>query len=897
MRRLWSYIILAFTSLVMMGASFASIFSNVKGNIEFDGGRELTFRIADKENEEEVFTDSTAVDNIASKMIERLEAQDVTQYRVSTQGYDTITVELKQNTKENYGYIQNLLTFNGTLALTSKVDGDGSAVIGSEFLSSEKAYMKVEENVPAIYIPVNPDGDINKIYEVVKGYKDDGNTDAAETTGEGDEAVNNYYIYLWHDYDPDNDEFAKTQQGDEYDAHVAEKLFMKFDISALKENDEDKIEYLKTYVNIQDANGNQSYEANEVKAAYDTAKFYLNLINSGELDYKVTYLFYNDINAWSDQIITVDNSIAWSSTLRATLGGIFVIALILIVMYRLGALSNIVTTVGSIFGSVGMIVIFSAEFNLATLIAFIVVGIASLASGIIYCTKFKEECYRGRTLKKANSEGNKKALLPTIDIHVALVAIGIFSYIFGGTTMRGFAVVAVLGGLISLLLNTLGMRGMMWLATNTTALQGKYGLFGVDENKVPNVIKEEKQTYFGQFADRNFTKNKKPVGIIAAILLVAGIVGLPVASVINKGVTFNNGGSSLNTQIYVETKTKNTIINLNKVQEALSSIFVYKGEDESAAKSLNTYVAMEEDGNYDIDFKVRSDVDSETKEEITYNYYVIQLKNKTDFTDFNGYYVIEEGGVETKVYSSETDNSIEGLIESRVVAIGDNGATISIKNNKIVNKTARPAFMGVFWGTLVGVAVAGLYLLLRYRLSRGIMALLSPLAVSTMVAGIFAVTTLPVTSYAALALPVIAFFTFVLEIIFMDKEREMVLEDKTHDRSVENRNAIMEKATSLAFEPMVFTSLVALYLMINFFGFGPLSGMWVFIVLGVGMLASIILITILFGPLSQLFYKLFAKVNLDKVSEKFKSKKKIKKAQTRSKTAEPEEYTFIGIND
>ena len=896
MRRLWSYIILAFTSIVLLGASFVNIFSKVNSNIEYAEGRELVFRIEDKDNPEVPFENDTAVKNIADKMIERLEAQDVTQYRVSTQGFDTVTVELKQDTTSNYTNIQTLLAFNGSLALTSKVDGDGSAVIGDEFLSSEKAYMKTEENVPAIYIPVNSEGDINKIYEVVNTYKNESNTNAGETTGEGDEATTSYYIYLWHDYDPDNDTYAKTQSGDEYDPHVAEKLFMKFDVSALKEKEEDKIEYLKTYVNVQDKNSNSKYEASEVKAAFDTAKFYINLINSGELDYKVTFLFDNVAPAWSDQIITIDNSVAWSKTLVATLVCIAIVSLLLVAFFRLGAIANIVTTLGSVYGAIGMIVVFSAEFNAATLIAFLAVAIVSLASGIIYNIKFKEECYRGRSLKKANSEGAKKSLLPIVDIHVAIVAIGVFSYIFGGAIMRGFAVVTVLGGLISLLLNTLALRGLMWLPTNTTKLQNKYNVFNIDNEKVPNVIKEEKQQYFGPFAEKKLTKHTKVAAIVAGVVLVAGVAGLSVFGAINKGVIFNNGSSTLNTQIYIETQTKNTAVNLNKVEDALKETFVYKGEDEANAKALSTYVALDSDGLFVIDYQTRTDIDSETKEEITYNYYVIKLNSTIDLSELNGYTTYMKEGVEVTLKSVDYDG-VERMIDKRFEDTVDSGVRTSVKVNTAVNSTAIPAFMPIFWGTLVGIAVTGLYLLLRYRLSRGLVALVAPLAVSVATTGIFALTRLPISSYAAVALPFIAIFAFVLEIIFMNKEREMVLEDKTHDKSIENRQSIMERATSLAFYPMLAVFGVAFYIAVNFYGFGDSKIAWIILVCGIGMVLALLAITALFGPLSQLFYKLFFKVDTEKIANKFKSKKKAKKVQTKNKSAEPEEYTFIGIND
>ena len=885
MRRLWSYIILAFTALVAMGATFVSLATKVESNIEYSQGRELVFRVTDEDGGE-IFATDTEVKEIAKKMIERLDAQDVTQYRVSTQGTDTITVELKQDTNTNYVNIETLLTFNGTLALTTKKD---DARIGDEFLTGEDAYMETENNVPSINIPVG--NKFSELLEIAKQYSSDGDTDAGESNNDASDdsaGTFSYYLYLWHDYDPDHDQFAKTISGsDEYDQHVAEKIFMRFDISAI----EDDAETLKAYVNVSDVNGNSQYEASEVKAAYDTAKFYLNLLNSGELEHKVTFLYDNIIDAWTDELITLDNTVAWSHTLIATLVALIVVSLLLVILYRINAVAVITMTTASVFGSVGMVILSSAEFNAAALVGFIIVAIVSLASGVIYNTKFKEECYRGRSLKKANSEAGKRSLLPIVDIHVAVIAIGVFSYIFGGAILRGFAAITVLGGLISLILNTLGLRGMLWLPTNTTALQGKYEVFAVDSEKVPNLLKEEKQEYYGPYQDRDFTKKKKPIAIAGAVLLVAGIVGLSIGTVINKGSVFNNGTTTLNSQIYVETEQKETNITLDAIKDLLDNVYVYQGTDDSKAVPLNNYVT---DIENDIDYKTRTDTDYEINEEITYTYYVIQLNNKFDMEKYNGYYMTDDA-TPVKVSSADFD-TLEQLFEAKLDRYDDT-ATVSIKNNVIVSNI-EPEFLPVFWGTLVGVAVAGLYLLLRYRLSRGIIALLAPLATSAAVAGVFAITTLPVTSYAAVSVPFIAIFTMIISIIFMNKEREMVLEDKARDRSIENRDAIMNKATSLAFYPMLVAALLTVYLGINFFGFGAQGNSWMFLILTVGAIVSLAAVTVLFGWFSQFFYRLFFGVDTSKITSKFVRKKKAKKQQApKNKSAEPEEYTFIGIND
>jgi ABC-type polysaccharide/polyol phosphate export permease len=130
----------------------------------------------------------------------------------------------------------------------------------------------------------------------------------------------------------------------------------------------------------------------------------------------------------------------------------------------------------------------------------------------------------------------------------------------------------------------------------------------------------------------------------------------------------------------------------------------------------------------------------------------------------------------------------------------------------------------------------------------------------------------------------------------MNKERELVLEDKNRDNSIENRKAIMVRATSLSYSPILLASFLAIYIGINFFGFGPARSAWLYLIFVVGVLATIFVSTTLFGPLSHLFFRLFSKVNLDKLTSKFKRKKR-KKVVSTPRSAEPEERTFIGIND
>lgn len=901
MRRLWSYIVLTGASLVLMGTTFTNVFKKSTSNIEYSEGRELVFRVDSKDGgalEEARADGKTPSEVIANSMIERLDTLKVTNYEVATESYDTVKVTLKQDTDSNYNYVQTLMTFNGSLAISSRVDDElvlDNSKEDEKFIDG-KAYVETKDNVPSINIPVG--GRFKDIYEVVKKFKEDNKTDAAEsqTTGEGDDAETTYTycMYLWHDYNQD-DKFSMTISGNEnYDQKVAEKVFMSFDVSPLieKEEDGEEINALTAYVNIQDVNSNSQYEASEVRKAFDTADFYVALINSGELDYKVDFMYSENVAAATELLVDVDGSIQWSATLRATIVCIVIISLLLAVFYRLGALSVATASIASVYAGVASIILFTAEFNAAGLIALVAVALASLASGVVYLNKIKEEAYRGRSLKKANSEAGKKSLLPILDINVVLIVLGVFAYVFGGALMRSFAVISVIGGLASLVLNLLALRGLMWMATNTTKLQGKYEAFGIDSKRVPNVLKEEKQTFYGAYADKDFTKKKKPVGIVAAILLVAGIAGMITFGVISKTDAYQTKSSDPTyTEIFIESDVDKTTVKEAKVREILDNLYLYT-DDEAKATKMSEKV---EDIFYN---EVEETIKSEGVEDtITHTYCVVKLDSVIYDENYNAYYVtLDADGNEVgaRQYSKDYDG-IPGLI---VELVEDNDAKVSFKAVKSVS-VEQPEFFPIIWGTLVGLAVSAVYLLIRYRLSRGIMAFIVPTGVTAIAAGALAACRIfhvAFVNYSVVILPVVAFVSLVIAIMFMNRERELVLEDKAHDNSIENRKEIMIKANSIAYTGILTAGILAVYMGINFFGFGANGNSWMFLILVASILLAVFLETTLMGPVAHFFYKLFFKVNIEKFTNLFKRKKK-KKVVNTPRSAEPEERTFIGIND
>ena len=221
-------------------------------------------------------------------------------------------------------------------------------------------------------------------------------------------------------------------------------------------------------------------------------------------------------------------------------------------------------------------------------------------------------------------------------------------------------------------------------------------------------------------------------------------------------------------------------------------------------------------------------------------------------------------------------------------------SSIKLKQMQTVVSETMVKWDKVLLATAISMAIATVYLMLRYRLSRGLTSLVFPVLSVTITIGIILVfnfaMSIPATAF--IAVPVISLFTYFFLIQFYNRERELILEDKVKDNTVEHRAELAEKAYSLAFAPILVTSVVGIYLLINFFGFGPANMSMAYIAASLGALIALGLISVLIVPLCNYLFKLFSKVHIERKPRKNKNANKPLR-----KSAEPEEAIFIGIND
>ena len=905
MRRLWAHICIAAAALIAVFASFPTVLKGMTTDADYITHRQFTFQLQERIDSETdapaKYLEENSAKEMAEEMGKRLEKAGVSSYQITTAGNDIITASFYAETDDQYKNITTFLTFSGSFALMS-ADPDGEPLVDDEFIKDTVYLNRPSVNeYPTIFIPLK--NDTEAFLNILKYAQDNPDQESQEAEeGEEETTIDVAHLYIIYNYEK-GDTYKSLNETNKW----SEKLLLTIDVTETKEldkiatdgsgngyaKDDDSNFYFYQKSGYQDANGNSQADPNEVAAAYNQADLLVNLFNASSLDYEVKLIRGLD----SEDKVRVDanienvfayGSIAWTSTLTAVVAAIVIVSLLLVVFYRLSALSIVTTTLLSSFLTFMLMVAIGLEFNSLAVLGYVIIALTTLVSGVIYTSKLRDECYRGRTLKKANSEASKKSTLPIIDVHVVALLVGLFTYLLGGAALHTFGSIVLLGSLVSLVVSLAGLKGLFWLSTNTTKLIGKYEVFAVDSSKVPNHMQEEKQTYFGPYADKDFTKKKKPVGLIALVLSVLSLAGLVTMGALNDGALLKGHGEKvIGSEIFIT----NTIEKLGSdSKETLSEddLSTYLSETKVLGASGEAVAWDESDTHKTLsDYTNKIETYSVTETKVSddtktylHTYYEVSLKEILS----GDTYVVHKG---------EGETTLKALLEG----LQDEDDRFTVASLKEVSSTDQETYVKwykVLLATSVAIATLTIYLFIRYRVSRTLVMLLYPVAASAVTLGLLALVSLGLAlpSMTFAIVPLVSVVSYFIAIIFANKERDLIIDEKDKNISKERRLEIAEKAFGMAYAPILVVIVITIYILIDFFGFGPAVNSYLY-------LAGIIAVLLAFGYFTVTYLPYSNKV-LDKLSGinlEVKPKKAKKNKIEKSKGAEPEESIFIGIND
>ncbi len=918
MRRLIAYILLSSSLIVGAAAVTTPTLVSMDTDISYGYGRDLVFKISphSEENyngidpaEEGAYVDDdgyVAVDAVAEEMTSRLDSWGVSDYAITKEGYDTVRVRLRteNSSATEYEYLQYYLPFSGGhISVDASMDQESDYsydTAWADMFTGQVATIEYigDSTVPVVVIPVNSPGEEGALGQLIDYCES--KYVAADSSASTDEV--NCYVVLWsHKQETDTFDAATGSNGATVDANVSGRfLGAENSANAWFEEDEEDDNYTRfQYVPSSAAfNGNTSYDPSKADAAYKAAFFYMSLFNASDYaeigaGYDVSFAFSTVATPEVEPLIERGFSLtpAMSATLIATLVGLAISVVVLALFYRMGALAAVASMLVSLISTMMVIVYFHAQFGVGMLLGLALVALLSIFGSVYYLAKLKDEIYKGRSLKKAHSEAAKKAFWPVLDGGILYVVAGLCVYFFvpAETSMAGLAM--VIGGFFATIVSLLLTRVLMWLFANDGDASSKAARYlGIDRAKVPDLLKDEKQTYFGLFANSNFMKPWKGVALTLGVLLAAGIAGLSLFSAIDGGAPFaassDTGGSRAYIVYRIAQGSTNDVFNglddidngqdgvLNRITIGGEMLSDYAVSTEMATTSVTlTNSAYVEDGIY------------------TVLNFVVDFESA--YQDLEGEYIfVDPLDPEAFVVYETLQEALQASIES--LNVEESNFKVWVKD--VVYEEITPAFTDVCIGLCVSLVFMGLYMSLRYRPSRGLPVTLFTGGSAFLAMGLVSLCRIPASPIAALGSVAVLALTYLLSVFILGKEREIAAEYRQRDKTtLEFRAKTLLSANSQGAAELVIFGIIACYVAVSYLAFGPAAFSMAYVVALLGIIAGIAAVLVLICPASLFLAKQFTKIRLD---SSFKNRRKPKKGNPSARrSSEPEEAVFIGIND
>ena len=329
----------------------------------------------------------------------------------------------------------------------------------------------------------------------------------------------------------------------------------------------------------------------------ESATKLVELINSGAMPTKLEELSSRTVPASFGED-------ALNKTLLAGVIGIAIVVLIICAIYRF---SGFIASLGLVVYTIGSLYVFYLIDGVLTLpgIAAMLLGVGMAVDASIICfERVKEQLKIGNTLTKAFETGNKTSLSSIIDSNITTVIVAVILFIFGQSSVKGFATMLIINIIATILVIVFMVRSVLRLFIKTGYFDNKVGLFiGINKNK----IKKSKELDL-PFKKINFIK----AGKVYSISILVVIVILSIVSVFTKfnlGVDFTGGTSIVindNIDITNDIKNMNYTLKDKNIANDNATYIIDEVLEKDSIKELNNYIT--DKYNVSSDVYVVSDV-------------------------------------------------------------------------------------------------------------------------------------------------------------------------------------------------------------------------------------------------------------------------------------------------
>jgi SecD/SecF fusion protein len=469
--------------LLVVGSLFTPILKNIKFGLDLQGGFEVLYQV------QSIDGSKVTKDMVTStyKTIERrINVLGVSEPSIIVEGNDKIRVQLAgiTNPEEARMILSQAanLTFRDTsdnLLMNSDVLKSGGARVGQD-----------DRGYPAVALSVK---DKDKFFDVTKSVSQ----------------KNDNRIVIWLDYE-ETDSFAKEEIN--CGSLSASKCLS---VAAVSQG-------FASDVIIQ---GNFSLE--EVKNIVE-------LINSGSLPTKL-----DEISSK-----TVDASFGADSLNKTFTAGVVGISLIMIFMIAIYKFSGFIASVGLFIYTFLIFLIFWLVGGVLTLpgIAAVVIGIGmAVDSSVISFARIKDELLGKSRLATAFINGNKNSFMTILDSNITTLLVAIILFIFGESSVKGFATMLIISIVVTMLVMVLITRVLLKLFVKSGYFDNKLNAF-IGFKETNKVETKKSKIISTQYSKIDFVKPAKWFYLLSGSLIVIGMAFVILFG-LNLGIDFKGGSS------------------------------------------------------------------------------------------------------------------------------------------------------------------------------------------------------------------------------------------------------------------------------------------------------------------------------------------------------------------
>ncbi|MEC3882595.1 protein translocase subunit SecDF [Halobacillus litoralis] len=488
--RIVAFFIVVLLLAAMIGTTVTGVTKDIKLGLDLQGGFEILYDVEPLDENQEV--NDQVLEATARSLTERVDTLGISETNITIEDGGRIRVQLAgvedQQTARELLSTTAELSFRGT---DGKLYMDGSDLVEG---SAQQSYHP-DTNEPIVTLKVKS---ASKFYDVSE--------EIYNTPNNPDTPYPDNLLVIWLDY---NEETSFAEEwGKEDPAYISAPGFQDGPVRS----------------NSVMISGDFTQES---------AKQLADILNAGSLPVNLEETYSTSVGAqFGEQ--------AMNKTILAGFIGIAAIFLFMIAYYRFPGI--IATLTLSVYIYL-ILVVFELMNGVLTLpgIAALILGVGmAVDANIITYERIKEELKSGKSLLSAYKAGNKRSLATILDANITTLIAATVLFIFGTSSVKGFATMLIVSILVSFITAVYGTRLFMSLWVKSRFLNKRPKWFGVKPEDIHDIAEGEEVEATFMKRKFDFVGLRKRFFSISIVLVVAGILALAFFR-LNLGIDFTSG--------------------------------------------------------------------------------------------------------------------------------------------------------------------------------------------------------------------------------------------------------------------------------------------------------------------------------------------------------------------